>query len=215
MSKSNVHLDPLVKKLIGFDVEDPDEEVMQQWKEASTRVCKPCWELRYCPYGSLVEQFPLVPPTRESALEHQEYLKACLRADKFPDGSPLELWRREMFEDDVKEFDPSKYPEEIPQEILNMECNVFGHICPVVFTGSGFTETSESRRQGRYIPFRSKMRVVRRDNYTCQHCGKHLLDNEVEFDHIIPISRGGSSGEHNVRLTCHACNREKTDNVEI
>jgi hypothetical protein len=22
-------------------------------------VCKPCWELKYCPYGSLVEMFPL------------------------------------------------------------------------------------------------------------------------------------------------------------
>jgi hypothetical protein len=22
-------------------------------------VCKPCWELRYCPYGPLVEYFPL------------------------------------------------------------------------------------------------------------------------------------------------------------
>jgi hypothetical protein len=23
-------------------------------------VCKPCWELKYCPYGPLVEYFPLV-----------------------------------------------------------------------------------------------------------------------------------------------------------
>lgn len=25
-------------------------------------VCKPCWELRYCPYGPLVEEFPLSAP---------------------------------------------------------------------------------------------------------------------------------------------------------
>lgn len=24
--------------------------------------CKPCWELKYCPYGSLVEHSPLPPP---------------------------------------------------------------------------------------------------------------------------------------------------------
>ena len=22
-------------------------------------VCKPCWEIKYCPYGPLIEQFPL------------------------------------------------------------------------------------------------------------------------------------------------------------
>src|SRR5262245_37976785 len=63
--------------------------------------------------------------------------------------------------------------------------------------------------------FQLKMRVVRRDNHTCQHCGKHLADDEVEFDHKIPISKGGSSEEHNVRLTCYECNRDKKDNIEI
>ena len=94
-------------------------------------------------------------------------------------------------------------------------CNVFGHVCPVFFAAEAITETSEARRRGRYIPFKIKMRVVRRDNYTCQHCGKHLKDDEVEFDHKIPISLGGSSEEHNIRLTCFDCNREKSDHVDI
>lgn len=29
------------------------------WKRRVKAVCKPCWELKYCPYGPLVEQFPL------------------------------------------------------------------------------------------------------------------------------------------------------------
>lgn len=29
------------------------------WDKRIKRVCKPCWELKYCPYGPLVEQFPL------------------------------------------------------------------------------------------------------------------------------------------------------------
>lgn len=29
------------------------------WKRRVRAVCKPCWELRYCPYGPLVEEFPL------------------------------------------------------------------------------------------------------------------------------------------------------------
>ena len=174
-------IDPKIKELLGFEPDEPDEKVLATWKAAATRVCKPCWELKYCPYGPFVEEFPLLPPTRK----------------------------------EVEEDYPELNPEEYPEEISDMQCTVFGHICPVVFVAEGFTETSEPRRRGRYIPFKVKMRVVRRDNYKCQVCGKPLLDNEVEFDHIIPISKGGSSEEHNIRLTCFKCNRDKNDRVEI
>lgn len=29
------------------------------WDQRVKAVCKPCWELKYCPYGPLVEEFPL------------------------------------------------------------------------------------------------------------------------------------------------------------
>ena len=29
------------------------------WKKRVKAVCKPCWEIKYCPYGPLVEEFPL------------------------------------------------------------------------------------------------------------------------------------------------------------
>lgn len=29
------------------------------WRARVKAVCKPCWELKYCPYGPLVEEFPL------------------------------------------------------------------------------------------------------------------------------------------------------------
>lgn len=29
------------------------------WNKRVSSVCKPCWELKYCPYGSLVEDFPI------------------------------------------------------------------------------------------------------------------------------------------------------------
>lgn len=206
---------PIIKELLGFKPDDSDEDVLAQWKVMSSRVCKPCWELKYCPYGPFVEESPLLPPIREHAREHNEYLKKCLRTGILGDGEPLDSKRRGIFEKEVAEFNPDDYPMETPREIADTQCNVFGHICPVVFIAEGFTETSEPRRQGRYIPFKTKMRVVRRDNYRCQACGKQLLDNEVEFDHIIPVAKGGSSEEHNIRLTCYECNRDKNDRAEI
>jgi HNH endonuclease len=211
-------IDHKIKLLLRFDTSEPDDVVISKWKEMSSRVCKPCWELKYCPYGPLVEDSPLLPPLIDEARAHHEYLKECLANGVYGQGKNtqvLDTERKQYFEKMVASFDEANYVQSIPEEITDMECSVFGHICPVVFAAEGFTETSEERRVGRYLPFKMKIRVARRDNYTCQVCSKHLQDDELEFDHIIPFAKGGSSEEHNIRLTCYSCNREKGDNVEI
>jgi len=208
-------IDPKIKILLGYEPDISDKELFAKWKKRTSQVCKPCWELKYCPYGPMVEDSPLMPPTHQVAEEHQEYLKECLRKGVLRNGRPLDGERRQHFQKMIDKFNSDDYPEEIPQEITEAECNFFGHICPVFFVAESATETAEPRRRGRYIPFKTKMRVVRRDNYTCQVCGIHLKDNEVEFDHIIPIAKGGSSEENNIRLTCFKCNRDKTDRVEL
>lgn len=317
-SKKPIH--PSIKKILGYSADLPDKQFLEAWKKRSTIVCKPCWELKYCPYGPFVEQSPLLPSSKANAIAHNEYIKGILdsgflgvakklcneeideikilieSAKKDPgilahkvsqellmeaitkvaekegksildylkpptsgferymvpyplDGDnrtvdidgmfkeaieaeiarleevvktgiddqrkPLDSARRKLFESEVSSFNENEYPEEIPQIVHDSECRNFGHICPVVFVGESITETTDKRRHGRYIPFSTKIRVVRRDNYTCQVCGTHLKDNEVEFDHIIPHSKGGSSEEHNIRLTCFTCNRDKSDNVDI
>lgn len=144
-----------------------------------------------------------------------ERMEAVLRTGIDDRRVPLDPVRRNYFEREVQEFNPDDYPKAIPQVVSDLECSIFGHICPVVFVGESITETTETRRRGRYIPFQTKIRVVRRDNYTCQRCGKHLQDNEVEFDHTIPHAKGGSCEEHNIRLTCYDCNRNKSDGFEL
>jgi hypothetical protein len=46
------------------------------------RVCKPCWELKYCPYGPLVEQSPLLPAELKGTLDWLEYLKNAVHSGK-------------------------------------------------------------------------------------------------------------------------------------
>jgi hypothetical protein len=181
-------------------------------RERQKLVCKPCWELRYCPYGPVVEEFPLMPPLRPEAEKHNAYLRKCLKTGRMADGRAMDRTKRSDFKKMLSEYDPSDFPETIPPILEEMSCRVFGHLCPVYFVAEPFTETAELRRLGRSIPFPIRLRVARRDNYTCQGCGKHLKDDELEFDHLIPISLGGSSDEHNLRLTCIECNRKKSDN---
>ena len=153
------------------------------------------------------EKRTLRKKTRERKAAYALALKTSFEDNR----RPLDSARRALFEKQVKEFNPDSYPESIAPIFRDGECNIFGHICPVFFAAEEITETKTERRRGRYISFSVKMRVVRRDNHTCQHCKMHLRDDEVEFDHIIPISKGGSSEEHNIRLTCFKCNRDKSD----
>jgi hypothetical protein len=202
-------LHPYIKALLGFNPVTNDSVVRKDWEKRTKSVCKPCWELKYCPYGPLVEEFPLPPQIREEAIEYNEFLKEQLAKNAYDNK------RKRQFERQVKNFNPNNYPEQHSREEREMSCLVYGHLCPVFFVNIPFTETPEKRRIGRYIPRSMMIRVVRRDDYTCQKCGKHLRDDEIEFDHVIPISKGGSSEEHNIRLICRECNRKKINHIEL
>jgi HNH endonuclease len=128
------------------------------WERRVKAVCKPCWELKYCPYGPLVEQFPL---------EHGEF-----------------------------------------------SCRIFGHDCPVFYVAEPLTETKELRNISRTIPRTVQFRVLKRENQICNVCGHSVQDADVEFDHIIPWSKGGSSDESNIRLLCRPCNRKRRADFE-
>jgi len=56
------------------------------------------------------------------------------------------------------------------------------------------------------IPQRVRHEVWRRDRGTCVECGSR---GRLEFDHIVPVSRGGSNTTRNIELRCEPCNRRK------
>lgn len=60
------------------------------------------------------------------------------------------------------------------------------------------------------IPEAVRIFVWRRDAGKCVQCGSV---EKLEFDHIIPVSKGGSSTERNIQLLCEGCNRSKSNNV--
>ncbi|MFD4460012.1 TerD family protein [Nocardia sp. NPDC058480] len=62
------------------------------------------------------------------------------------------------------------------------------------------------QRDSRSIPQDVKAQVWQRDGGACVECGDgHYL----EFDHIIPLSRGGATSATNLQILCRACNRAK------
>jgi 5-methylcytosine-specific restriction endonuclease McrA len=61
-------------------------------------------------------------------------------------------------------------------------------------------------RRRRAIPERVRSEVWRRDEACCVDCGSR---ERLEFDHIIPISKGGSNTARNIELRCENCNNLK------
>ncbi len=55
-----------------------------------------------------------------------------------------------------------------------------------------------------------KNAVWQRDGGRCVDCG----DNQyLEFDHVIPFTKGGASSENNLQLLCRRCNMSKSDKI--
>jgi 5-methylcytosine-specific restriction endonuclease McrA len=60
----------------------------------------------------------------------------------------------------------------------------------------------------RYVRF-SRFNIYARDGNTCQYCGRRFARNDLNLDHVVPRSRGGTSTWENVVCSCHRCNRIK------
>lgn len=68
----------------------------------------------------------------------------------------------------------------------------------------------QSDEPSRRITDRVKNLVWNRDGGKCVECGSR---EKLEFDHIIPFSKGGSNGYRNIQLLCEECNRRKSNNI--
>lgn len=62
----------------------------------------------------------------------------------------------------------------------------------------------------RHIPQEVKTVVWQRDQGRCVQC---RATDYLEFDHIIPHTRGGASTVNNVQLLCRRCNLAKSDRI--
>jgi hypothetical protein len=56
------------------------------------------------------------------------------------------------------------------------------------------------------ISARVRREVWNRDGGRCVDCGSR---EHLEYDHIIPVSRGGANTARNIELRCEPCNRKK------
>jgi hypothetical protein len=118
----------------------------------------------------------------------------------------------------------SKIPEEQNEKIRNLMLSLIQYdffnlrantpyIRAITLLGKN-TETYQKEEiklnKSRRISQTVKDKVWRRDEGKCIECGSN---EKLEFDHIIPFSKGGANTYRNIQLLCEPCNRSKSDKI--
>lgn len=60
---------------------------------------------------------------------------------------------------------------------------------------------------------RTRFRILKRDGFACVYCGRKAPDVELEVDHVVPTSKGGTSQDSNLVSACRECNGGKSDSL--
>ena len=57
------------------------------------------------------------------------------------------------------------------------------------------------------VSYEAKQYIWARDEGRCRKCG---ATNELQFNHIIPLAKGGSHNADNLQVLCSPCSRAKS-----
>jgi hypothetical protein len=61
------------------------------------------------------------------------------------------------------------------------------------------------------IPPQLRFRVLQRDGFRCQYCGRSARDGAIlHLDHVVPVAAGGPTSEGNLITSCETCNFGKS-----
>lgn len=70
-------------------------------------------------------------------------------------------------------------------------------------------ECDRQKKKKRRLQLRFE--IFKRDNFTCQYCGRKSPEVELRIDHKIPKNKQGKDDKKNYITACSECNLGKSD----
>lgn len=107
----------------------------------------------------------------------------------------------------LHQFISKRYVNELEYMLTTLGILIEYDWVPLALKEAGDVEDITDRN----IPTSVKMYVWQRDGGKCVQCKSQ---EKLEYDHIIPVSKGGSNTERNIQLLCENCNRKKGATIQ-
>lgn len=115
--------------------------------------------------------------------------------------------------DNLKDLAVKKEVSELDAKEIAEQLQLWG-IIPVSTEGYARDAAISGKYTRRGISNSKRYDVLRRDKFQCVLCGASGNDANLEVDHIVPITRGGTDEIINLRCLCFKCNRGKHAKIE-
>lgn len=115
--------------------------------------------------------------------------------------------------EDLKELVEKDEVSELDAENTIEQLKLWG-IIPIDTEGYDINVTGSGKYTRCSISNSKRYDVLRRDKFQCVLCGAGGSEANLEVDHIVPISRGGTDEIGNLRCLCFKCNRGKHAKIE-
>jgi hypothetical protein len=132
----------------------------------------------------------------------------------FYDENKIEIENRKLeYEKQKNEKLINSEKESIKQKILDKENNkeLKREVLKELIDENLILNQSGTKNNNREpIPQDIMDKVWNRDSGQCVRCGSQ---ENLEFDHIIPFSKGGANTYRNLQILCKKCNLEKSNNI--
>ncbi len=79
-----------------------------------------------------------------------------------------------------------------------------------------FTENARAVRPTIRVTFSKEERaaIARSQRHKCMYCGVRLTSDNLQIDHMDPVSRGGSNDDENLQALCRRCNTRKGNHTD-
>lgn len=125
------------------------------------------------------------------------------------------IWKLDIFEDD-HHYKLSYHNNQLKDDFD--EWYIFGELNASLIPWDIWLDDSKDKteeieapkKRSRNITQKVKDLVWNRDGGKCVECGSN---ENIEFDHIIPHSKGGANTYRNIQLLCEPCNRSKSAKI--